>query len=223
LIGNGHTTVAGGTLLAERVRQQTLTISGNGRVALTTEDPLATSIVSRMTSLTITGNGRLDLSNKRLIIVGGDPGTFNGTNYTGITGLIASGRGPAGGTLWDGSTGIITSQSDATNGNLTSIGIATAAQAKNIPPGGPSQIWSGEFVSSNSILIMYTYGGDANLDGKINVDDYGIIDFNVGIQGPPFSTASAPLPGIAAVPEPTAAGVFAFGGLMLLRRRRSSR
>jgi len=66
---------------------------------------------------------------------------------------------------------------------------------------------------------MYTYGGDANLDGKINVDDYGridfavplgiagwsngdfnydgkinvddygIIDFNVGIQGPPFPTA----------------------------------
>src|SRR5262249_2978650 len=65
---------------------------------------------------------------------------------------------------------------------------------------------------------MYTYGGDANLDGKINVDDYGhidtsigigltgwsngdfnydgkinvddygIIDFNIGIQGAPFST-----------------------------------
>jgi hypothetical protein len=28
---------------------------------------------------------------------------------------------------------------------------------------------------------MYTYGGDANLDGKITVDDYGRIDFNVGL------------------------------------------
>jgi len=28
------------------------------------------------------------------------------------------------------------------------------------------------------------YNGDFNLDGKVNVDDYGIIDFNVGIQGP---------------------------------------
>ena len=67
---------------------------------------------------------------------------------------------------------------------------------------------------------MYTYGGDANLDGKINVDDYGridfavplgiagwsngdfnydgkinvddygIIDFNVGIQGTPFPTGA---------------------------------
>jgi hypothetical protein len=30
---------------------------------------------------------------------------------------------------------------------------------------------------------MYTYGGDANLDGKINVDDYGRIDFNVTLPG----------------------------------------
>ena len=33
------------------------------------------------------------------------------------------------------------------------------------------------------------YNGDFNYDGKINVDDYGIIDFNIGIQGAPFPTA----------------------------------
>src|SRR5207302_6920438 len=33
------------------------------------------------------------------------------------------------------------------------------------------------------------FNGDFNYDGKINVDDYGIIDFNVGIQGAPFFTA----------------------------------
>jgi hypothetical protein len=30
---------------------------------------------------------------------------------------------------------------------------------------------------------MYTYGGDANLDGKINVDDYARIDLNVNLAG----------------------------------------
>jgi hypothetical protein len=30
---------------------------------------------------------------------------------------------------------------------------------------------------------MYTYGGDANLDGKINVDDYGHIDSSVVLPG----------------------------------------
>jgi hypothetical protein len=33
------------------------------------------------------------------------------------------------------------------------------------------------------------YNGDFNYDGKINVDDYGIIDFNIGIQGAPFFSA----------------------------------
>ena len=32
------------------------------------------------------------------------------------------------------------------------------------------------------------FNGDFNYDGKINVDDYGIAGFNVGIQGPPMGT-----------------------------------
>jgi hypothetical protein len=30
---------------------------------------------------------------------------------------------------------------------------------------------------------MYTYAGDATLDGRISVDDYGKIDFAVGLPG----------------------------------------
>jgi hypothetical protein len=30
---------------------------------------------------------------------------------------------------------------------------------------------------------------DFNYDGKINIDDYGIIDSNIGIQGAPISTS----------------------------------
>ena len=44
------------------------------------------------------------------------------------------------------------------------------------------------------------FNGDFNYDGKINVDDYGIIDFNIGIQGAPLGvnpaaagSASSPL------------------------------
>ena len=35
---------------------------------------------------------------------------------------------------------------------------------------------SGESVDVNTILIKYTYNGDQNLDGLINVDDYAAID-----------------------------------------------
>ena len=103
-------------------------------------------------------------------------------------------------------------------------------------------------VAAADVLVMYTYGGDANLDGKINVDDYGhidfnialgtsgwfngdfnydgkvnvddygIIDFNVGIQGAPFPTAS--LPAVVAVPEPCLMIGLAVVALPTRRNRR---
>src|SRR5262249_48267584 len=40
-------------------------------------------------------------------------------------------------------------------------------------------VWSGQTVSPTDTLVMYTYGGDANLDGKLNIDDYIRIDNGV--------------------------------------------
>jgi len=98
---------------------------------------------------------------------------------TGLTGLIQSGRNGGG---WTGN-GIVTSQSDATaGGNFTSIGIATASQVKSIAATA-TETWAGHTVTGADALVMYTYGGDANLDGKINVDDYGHIDSSVVLPG----------------------------------------
>jgi hypothetical protein len=44
-------------------------------------------------------------------------------------------------------------------------------------------MWGGQTVTGSDTLVMYTYGGDANLDGKINVDDYGHIDSSVVLPG----------------------------------------
>src|SRR4029079_11689817 len=76
---------------------------------------------------------------------------------------------------------IITSQSSAISPNkLTSIGIANASQVKNLPAGSTeTSTWAGQTVTATDTLVLYTYGGDANLDGKINVDDYGRIDLNI--------------------------------------------
>jgi hypothetical protein len=82
---------------------------------------------------------------------------------------------------WSGTTGIVTSQTQATNGsNFTSIGIATGAQV--IPSTATATaLWTGQTITGTDTLVMYTYGGDANLDGKINIDDYGHIDTSIGI------------------------------------------
>src|SRR6185436_12804356 len=114
------------------------------------------------------------------------------------------------GGAWSGS-GIVTSSA---SGNFTTLGVATAQQA-----GRAGGTFGGVSVAATDTLVMFTYGGDANLDGKINVDDYGhidssipiglkgwfngdfnydgkinvddygIIDFNIGIQGAPFPTS----------------------------------
>src|SRR5439155_1760821 len=62
------------------------------------------------------------------------------------------------------------------NGNLTPVGVATAQQT-----GRAGGTFGGLSVAATDVVVMFTYGGDANLDGKINVDDYGRIDFNVGL------------------------------------------
>ena len=89
--------------------------------------------------------------------------------------MIQSGRGTG---TWNGTTGIITTSA---SGNFTSLGVATAQQAKNLLNPTDTVLFDGETVTGNDVLVKYTYGGDANLDGRINVDDYGKIDFNVGL------------------------------------------
>ena len=66
-----------------------------------------------------------------------------------------------------------------------------------------------------------TWGGDANLNGELNSDDYFIIDSNVTFaqNSPPFPAGIA-AHNIAAVPEPVASTLGIVVGAAALRRRR---
>jgi hypothetical protein len=230
LDGVGAVTVqAGRTLSTAHLRQGNAQI--NGIVNIRPNGGAAG--VSRLATLAVGPSGKLDLANNSLVLNNGTgPGTWNGSNYTGVSGMIRSGRNGGG---WDGNAGIVTSQTSATTSNFTSLGIATAAQAKTIASTATA-VWAGQTVTGTETLVMYTYGGDANLDGKINVDDYGridsniglgtagwyngdfnydgkvnvddygVIDSNIGIQGAPFFTAGGgaalAFGGVTAVPEP---------------------
>jgi fibronectin-binding autotransporter adhesin len=174
--------------------------------------------VIRTQNLTVSGSGKVNLQDNKLIVTAaGATGSWTGSNYTGVTGLIASGRGTS--NLWNGSVGIITTQSAAVGSNFTSIGVARASAV--LPATATATaLWAGQTITGTDTLVMYTYGGDATLDGKINVDDYikidsGIaagltgwsngdfnydgkinvddytlfIDANIGTQGPQFPTA----------------------------------
>src|SRR5439155_25831264 len=180
----GSTTVQNGTLrfTADLTTSSAVTVTG-GKLELASDG--SSSRIIKTPSIAVSGSGKIDMQDNKLIVTtaGSVGNTIGGGVYDGLTGLIQSGRGGGGGVapFWDGATGIVTSQSSATGGNFTSIGIATAQQVKNLTNPGDTAVWGGQAVTGTDALVMYTYGGDANLDGKINVDDYGKIDFNVGL------------------------------------------
>src|SRR6187402_2822991 len=64
---------------------------------------------------------------------------------------------------------------DAANG-LTTLAVATAEQFGIDTFGGVS-------VGGDDVLVMYTYAGDANLDGLIDGGDYGVIDNFAQVPG----------------------------------------
>jgi hypothetical protein len=177
--GKTITKYGDGTLEVNRVRASALELNvGTVRItpAANPADSSANESVSVVPSLSLATGARLDLTNTKLI-TSVTPGTATGGVYSGIQGLVQSARN---GGSWNG-PGILTSQSDATNGNYTTLAVATASQAKNIAPTATA-VWAGQTVTGSDTLVMYTYGGDANLDGKVNVDDYVRIDSNVGLN-----------------------------------------
>ena len=182
---SGATTVHAGTM---RVATNLTTTSSvevfGGRLELAAGG--GGNRVIKTQSVSVAGSGKLDLKDNKLIVTGQSIGTWNGSNYTGVTGLIDSGRGNAGNALWDGASGIVTSDTRAiNNGDLLSIGVGKVSEVRSVTD-TQTTIFAGQTVLGANVIAMVTWGGDANLDGKINIDDYGRIDGNVGQSGTVF-------------------------------------
>jgi hypothetical protein len=127
-------------------------------------------------------DAKLNLSDNDMILdyaAGNSPiGVWNGwTGYSGVSGMIARGFNFG---AWDGS-GLVTTTSAARAG-VTTLASAEARELLGIT-GTQTALWDGQTVDATTILVKYTYAGDANLDGAINGGDYGIIDNFVQVPG----------------------------------------
>src|SRR5204863_7067055 len=100
---------------------------------------------------------------------------WTGSAYGGAVGLVQSGYN---GGAWDGS-GIVTSQSPAISPSVLTALVAVSANDAGYAGG----TFGGQSVASGDELIMYTWGGDANLDGTLNGDDYFQIDSHFNQDG----------------------------------------
>ena len=141
------------TVTADGLQQSSVNITANGRLILSAGHG-PTNAVS---SLDITGNGVLDLTTTRLYIKYGS----NPDPITSIAEWIKSGYN---GGAWNG-TGIMSTNAQ-TNPNY-GIGYADSAD-----PGNPADL------PDDTIEIVYTLLGDANLDGKVNGIDFNLMAIN---------------------------------------------
>lgn len=158
LINGGTFNWAGGALSVSSVQ-----IDDGGSMTLPAG---ADKVLKSMSVAVDTPDGaKLDLGDNKLVTA-----TPIGT----ISALVAAGRN---GGVWNGS-GITTSMTDATGGSgYTSLGVALGSEVRGIGA-ADTALWGGVTVTGSETLVMYTYGGDANLSGFVDVDDYGQIDFN---------------------------------------------
>ena len=115
----------------------------------------SSAIASALTALATSGN--LDITNNKLVLKSGTIGAWNGTNYTGVLGLVKSGRNNG---TWTG-PGIITSQTDAASPNtLTTVAVARAADVGYSAGGtnGPD-FFQGPATSPNAHLVALLVTG----------------------------------------------------------------
>jgi len=159
-----------------------LHVSGNTSVTFSTSIHLASlsilntarvtlagaTTVLRTAGLSIDPSATLDLNQGALVL---QPTTSNRTlTLNRILGLIKSGYGSSS-NPWRGNG--ITSTAARSN---ACTGLPTILNDFGGAAGPVLTSFAGELVNTNSILVKYTWTGDANLDGRINADDYFAID-----------------------------------------------
>lgn len=131
----------------------------------------------KVSTLSIASSAKLDLADNKLIATATPLGTWNGTAYTGITGLVQRGYNSG---AWNGG-GIITSETTASSSVLTTLAVARAGDVNKT-----GTIFGGVSLNASDVLVMYTWGGDADLNGELNGDDYFAIDSHVRQSGSVF-------------------------------------
>jgi hypothetical protein len=199
-------------------------------------------------TLTIAGTpaaptGKLDLATNSAIV------NYTGPSPVAtIRQQILSGRGGSGlGKTWNGQ-GITSSAAAAAESESRSVGYAENSTL----PLGPLTTFRGQPVDSTTVIMAFTRTADANLDGVVNDDDVTIVgaSYAPGVAGaswalgdfdyngfvddddvtllgafydPSAAPITAPIGGVAAVPEPGTVALLATGllGILVVVRRKS--
>jgi hypothetical protein len=118
-------------------------------------------------ALAIAPGATLDLADNDLILQSNVAG--RDAALAAVSGLIQSGRN---GGSWSGK-GIVSSAAAAEPSKVTGLAVALNDRGGEVPL---YAMFDGLAIDTNAILVKYTYNGDADLNGKVDADDYFQID-----------------------------------------------
>ena len=68
---------------------------------------------------------------------------------------------------------------------VTNLAAESGSQALHITS-AQLALWNGQTVTGDSVLVKYTYTGDADLSGQLNADDYFALDSHYNKSGAAF-------------------------------------
>jgi large repetitive protein len=128
--------------------------------------------ILRTTGLYLDAAAKLNLNDNDLIV--DYTGGAGASPMTDIVANIVAGRAAT-------PSGIFSTQANASDG-LRALGVAEASDVLGIA-GSQTATFSGQTVDATTVLVKFTYAGDANLTGTIDADDYASIDFHAPTAG----------------------------------------
>jgi hypothetical protein len=177
-VGDG---AAAAALIANYLRGTSVTVRNNATVSINPNG--GAGGLSRLLNLTFDGvtdawQGKMDLRDNDLIVQSDAAGRLATLSHT--TNLIKTGRAAAG-NLWSGD-GVTSSTAAADASGITGLAVALNDAGNGTPL---LSTFDGVAVDTNSILVKFTYTGDADLNGRVNIDDYLRIDRGIanGLSG----------------------------------------
>jgi autotransporter-associated beta strand protein len=167
----GTTTVNGGTLRLETSLTTSATVNITGGAL---ELASGGNRVIKTTSLSISGSGKLDLTDNDLVV---DYATLDPTPIATIANQIMIGYANG---SWNGN-GIASSSAAAQSAatHRTALGVAEASSIYSSFP----QTFSGQTIDSTAVLVRYTYSGDSNVDGTVDLTDFTYLAANFNGSG----------------------------------------
>ncbi|MBC7783957.1 MAG: autotransporter-associated beta strand repeat-containing protein [Burkholderiales bacterium] len=231
---SGATNVLAGKLVTTNAIKNGAALSLSGNAVLEIPVNGAAGGVTSVGAITIPANGanyagKIELNDNDLVVNYG-AGT---STYAGILAMIRSGL-PLLGTAGADGTGITSVRVQNQTLSGTMLGVVDGALI-----GGAVTSLSGFTVPAptTSVLVKYTWRGDANLDGIVNGSDYALADtgfsgggagwfygdvnYDGSVNGSDYAlidTGFSSQPG--PVPEPGMMGLLGISALTLLRRRK---